>query len=442
VYNKKFNYFSNGLLKETREMLANNQTYTYLSYYAQTAINVEQGNIVESRSYDAWGRHRHPNTWDYLVHNPFGMGGANDITLRGYTFHEHLPHFSLINMNGRLYDYVLGRMLSPDNYVQSPDNTQSFNRYSYCWNNPLKYTDPSGEIITWNIGKGGLSVGLNFTPVGVPLGFGINVGWANGGSVGIYGEVGYRVGGTGFGKGAAVSQSLDYNFKQADLSTTSSASAYTSFGAFNAGVSYSKTYSFGSKQWSNGNWAVSGGLGIGTARSGLGINVSYGSGGWSYGMGGYFNPDRPKVYKSPISDNYGNQNGECALRCLEEFSKSYGMDDYNYDYWLEQNEGKLGVHGNNIEGLIDNTGVFKSDPILPISDICAIPDAFTNDKRVMMGFETPSGGEHAVMVSKVKIWSNGNYKIYFSETSPVRIAPYSTSNLFNLSGARFWTFYR
>jgi RHS repeat-associated protein len=60
--------------------------------------------------------------------------------------HEHLEMFSLINMNGRLYDPVLGRMLSPDNYIQEPDNTQSYNRYSYCINNPLKYTDPSGEI--------------------------------------------------------------------------------------------------------------------------------------------------------------------------------------------------------------------------------------------------------------------------------------------------------
>jgi len=58
-----------------------------------------------------------------------------------------LPEFGLINMNGRLYDPVLGRMLSPDNYVQMPDNTQNFNRYSYVLNNPLKYTDPSGNLI-------------------------------------------------------------------------------------------------------------------------------------------------------------------------------------------------------------------------------------------------------------------------------------------------------
>lgn len=111
------------------------------------------------------------NNWSYTVHNPFGMGTTN-ITLRGYTFHEHLPHFSLINMNGRLYDNVLCRMLSPDNFIQAPNNTQSFNRYSYCWNNPLKYTDPSGEIV-WvltTVGwskQGGLSVGL-MVGVGLP----------------------------------------------------------------------------------------------------------------------------------------------------------------------------------------------------------------------------------------------------------------------------------
>ena len=30
--------------------------------------------------------------------------------------------------------------------MQLPENSQSFNRYSYCLNNPLKYTDPTGEL--------------------------------------------------------------------------------------------------------------------------------------------------------------------------------------------------------------------------------------------------------------------------------------------------------
>ena len=48
-------------------------------------------------------------------------------------------------MNGRLYDPKLHRFLQPDNFVQDPSNTQNYNRYGYCVNNPLKYTDPSGE---------------------------------------------------------------------------------------------------------------------------------------------------------------------------------------------------------------------------------------------------------------------------------------------------------
>jgi hypothetical protein len=35
---------------------------------------------------------------------------------------------------------------SPDSYVQAPDLSQNLNRYSYCVNNPLIYTDPTGEF--------------------------------------------------------------------------------------------------------------------------------------------------------------------------------------------------------------------------------------------------------------------------------------------------------
>jgi len=44
-------------------------------------------------------------------------------------------------MNGRLYDPVLGRMLSPDNYIQADGLAQNYNRYSYVLNNPLLYSD-------------------------------------------------------------------------------------------------------------------------------------------------------------------------------------------------------------------------------------------------------------------------------------------------------------
>ncbi|WP_162923747.1 FG-GAP-like repeat-containing protein [Arachidicoccus soli] len=99
------------------------------------------GDIVAQQNFDAWGRNRNPDNWTYT-----GIPSVPDWLYRGYTGHEHLAQFALINMNGRMYDPVTGRMLSPDNYIQQPWNSQSYNRYGYCINNPLIYTDPSGEI--------------------------------------------------------------------------------------------------------------------------------------------------------------------------------------------------------------------------------------------------------------------------------------------------------
>ena len=49
-------------------------------------------------------------------------------------------------MNGRVYDPVLSRFLSPDPYIQAPELALNYNRYTYCMNNPMLYTDESGEI--------------------------------------------------------------------------------------------------------------------------------------------------------------------------------------------------------------------------------------------------------------------------------------------------------
>ena len=118
-------------------------------------------------SYDAWGRPRNPQT--HVVYNPSILNSYSSA-YRGYCGHEHLPQFGLINMNARLYDPVTSRFLSPDPYVQVPDNTQSFNRYSYCLNNPTKYTDPSGELFLeawlWGAFKG-LVKGRNVWKSGV-----------------------------------------------------------------------------------------------------------------------------------------------------------------------------------------------------------------------------------------------------------------------------------
>lgn len=115
-----------------------NLYYTYTDYLGsiQTIVDA-QGSVVQESRYDAWGKR---------VAHSFTTTGEL-ITDRGFTGHEHLDEFGLINMNGRLYDPLLGRMLSPDNFIQNPMNSQLFNRYSYAMNNPLSFTDPDGEII-------------------------------------------------------------------------------------------------------------------------------------------------------------------------------------------------------------------------------------------------------------------------------------------------------
>ena len=104
------------------------------------AYSDESGKLVQELSYDAWGRRRNPANWAYYP----ALTNANAWHPRGFTGHEHLDMFEMINMNGRMYDPVLGRFMSPDPYVQAPDYTQGLNRYTYCLNNPLSLFDPSG----------------------------------------------------------------------------------------------------------------------------------------------------------------------------------------------------------------------------------------------------------------------------------------------------------
>lgn len=108
-----------------------------------THITDVNGTLKQELSYDAWGRLRNPANQQL-----YSADSQPTLFLgRGYTGHEHLNEFGLINMNARLYDPVLGRFLSPDPYVQNPSSTQNLNRYSYCLNNPLRYNDPNGEFL-------------------------------------------------------------------------------------------------------------------------------------------------------------------------------------------------------------------------------------------------------------------------------------------------------
>jgi len=100
-----------------------------------------QGNIIERMGYSPFGARR-GGDWTSVT-----AVGLDLYTNRGFTGHEHIEEMGLIHMNGRVYDPEIGRFLSADPYVQSPHSSQSYNRYAYVQNNPLKYTDPSGHFL-------------------------------------------------------------------------------------------------------------------------------------------------------------------------------------------------------------------------------------------------------------------------------------------------------
>jgi RHS repeat-associated protein len=106
------------------------------------------GNAVNASarmSFDPFGQRRDAATWTA----PTPWSGTlrtqlEQTTRLGYTGHEQADEVGIVHMNGRIYDPRLGRFLQADPFVQAPRDSQSFNRYSYVFNNPMAYTDPSG----------------------------------------------------------------------------------------------------------------------------------------------------------------------------------------------------------------------------------------------------------------------------------------------------------
>jgi RHS repeat-associated protein len=243
------------------------QNYLYLhrDYLGSiVAVTNQSGTLVEKRLFDAWGNVK-----------KIQDGAGNNLTKltiieRGYTGHEHLQGVNLIHMNGRLYDPIIHRFLQPDNNIQDPNNTQNFNRYTYGLNNPLKYTDASGEFFWMAIAVGAIigaaSGAAAYIATSLITGnwnwgqFGLSVltGAVIGGISGGIAQQACTITMSAFGNAAASSFVAGFmppiSIPLGDW--TLSASPSIAFGnSAGAGVSFGVTYS-------DGDWSISGGYGI------------------------------------------------------------------------------------------------------------------------------------------------------------------------------------
>ena len=125
-------YFANGQLigKKDKDGV---RTYVHADHLGSTRlITNSSGSTVETTAYDPWGK----------VKN----GGTKSKFL--YTGQEKDDETGLHYYNARYYDSEIRRFIQPDDLVQNAFDPQSLNRYSYVQNNPLRYVDPTGHVVT------------------------------------------------------------------------------------------------------------------------------------------------------------------------------------------------------------------------------------------------------------------------------------------------------
>lgn len=280
-----------------------------------TKITNLDGDIVAEHSFDPWGRRRDPNTWD--INQPI-VGNGLDWLHRGYTGHEMLDDFDIIHMNGRLYDPLTARMLSPDNFVQSPSNSQNYNRYSYVLNNPLKYTDPDGEVVVAAFIIGAVISGA--------------VGYVNGKKAGLdgrnlafYTAASGVIGGVSGGVGAGVTSAVSIT-AGGFIGGFVSGFAGGASGGFIAGTftSVLSNTVLGTNQNSfkaGINGAIIGGF-TGGIINGLSEGIAATKNGQRFFDGAYINDEVIIDQNIPIVKQIGEN--DCYAACLESVDESYG----------------------------------------------------------------------------------------------------------------------
>jgi len=257
---RKIHYLSGAILISNKGK--DSLLYTYSDNQGSLlAITRESGLVLGWYAYDPWGARRDADDWTKKATE------TNHLTNRGYTGHEHLDAFGIINMNGRVYDPLTAQFFSPDPYIQDPGNWLNYNRYSYCYNNPFKYTDPSGEFIITAIVAGAIINGIVQTVSG-------NV--HSMGDLGKAALIGGLSGGAGAWAGSVVSGAISYGGFAGGATIGAASGAAGGFvgGAGNA--------------WANGA-GFGDGIMAGVKGAGIGVLTGGMMGGTAKGLDAVFN---------------------------------------------------------------------------------------------------------------------------------------------------------
>lgn len=128
---------------------ANSSTNAVTYYYAHnwrgdiTSIYDSNGNVVANYEYDDWGNIAEvTDSNGNSITDESHIANLNPFRYRSYYYDSETGFYYLMS---RYYDPVTHRFLNADGYFQSGDNILDTNMNAYCRNNPIMYSDPTGE---------------------------------------------------------------------------------------------------------------------------------------------------------------------------------------------------------------------------------------------------------------------------------------------------------
>lgn len=91
-----------------------------------------------------------------LKYTTYGeLRSGNSTTDYKYTGQREEVEIGLYYYVARFYDSALGRFVSPDSLIPDPGSSQGYDRYAYVSNNPIRYSDPSGNKEVEGCGEDG-----------------------------------------------------------------------------------------------------------------------------------------------------------------------------------------------------------------------------------------------------------------------------------------------
>jgi len=136
-----FNYDASGV---PVSIVYNGTSYYYVTNLQGDVVGIvnQSGNQLVAYTYDAWG-----NVLTTTGSSAGSLGKYNPLRYRGYVYDTETK---LYYLQSRYYNPEWGRFINADAFAATGQGLLGNNMFAYCNNNPVNYSDPTGNL-PWHI---------------------------------------------------------------------------------------------------------------------------------------------------------------------------------------------------------------------------------------------------------------------------------------------------